>query len=254
MTTIDIVLRVHIAGGVAALASLWIPMVASKGGRLHRRAGWVFVAGMAVVSLTTLALSAYRYFFLPPYPASRAAALFLGYLALLTGAGTYRGIRVLRTRNRTGASRNPIDLGLAAAAVLAGPPVAVVGYRTGFIPLAVFGILGPIGGLLDLRYWLRAPQERMHWWYQHMSAMVATSIAALTAFLVLNRRHMGFGLMSIVLWVGPTVIGVPLLRLWVLYYRRLFSGTPAVAHHDAAALDHVPDGGDAGADKIEDPR
>ena len=62
---LKLILYVHIAGGSAALLSMFIPLISRKGGRTHRRSGWVFVAGMTIVSLTALALSAARYFFDP---------------------------------------------------------------------------------------------------------------------------------------------------------------------------------------------
>ena len=39
------ILYLHIAGGSAALLSMFIPLVTRKGGLTHRRAGWVFVSG-----------------------------------------------------------------------------------------------------------------------------------------------------------------------------------------------------------------
>jgi uncharacterized membrane protein len=53
-------LTVHIAAGSIALASMLVPMLTTKGGRTHRRAGWVFVASMALVSVTALIMSAGR--------------------------------------------------------------------------------------------------------------------------------------------------------------------------------------------------
>ena len=48
------ILYLHIAGGSAALLSMFIPLVTKKGGLTHRRAGWVFVSGMTIVSITAL--------------------------------------------------------------------------------------------------------------------------------------------------------------------------------------------------------
>ena len=42
----DLLLTPHVIAGVVALASMIVPLVARKGGRLHRRAGWVFVIAM----------------------------------------------------------------------------------------------------------------------------------------------------------------------------------------------------------------
>ena len=99
---LKMILYLHIAGGSAALLSMFIPLVARKGGRTHRRSGWVFVGGMSLVSVTALALSAARYLF-DPRPEAKAFALFLFYIAILTGSAVSTGVRVLRTKDRTGA-------------------------------------------------------------------------------------------------------------------------------------------------------
>jgi len=72
---LKMILYLHIAGGSAALFSMFIPMVAPKGGVTHRRAGWVFVSGMTLVSITALPLSAARYF-LDPRPKPRRSHCF----------------------------------------------------------------------------------------------------------------------------------------------------------------------------------
>jgi len=71
---LKMILYLHIAGGSTALLSMFIPLATRKGGRSHRRSGWVFVGGMAVVSITALGLSAARYFF-DPRPEARAFAV-----------------------------------------------------------------------------------------------------------------------------------------------------------------------------------
>src|SRR5436309_2226027 len=109
---LKMILYLHIAGGSAALLSMFIPLVAPKGGRTHRRSGWVFVSGMTIVSITALALSAARYFY-DPRPEAKAFALFLFYIAILTGNAVSAGVRVLRTKNRTEAHTHPWDIGLA---------------------------------------------------------------------------------------------------------------------------------------------
>lgn len=72
------------------------------------------------------------------------------------------------------------------------------------------------GLLLDLAYWLRPPQKRMHWWLQHMAGMIGTCIATVTAFLAVNASVAGIQSSYLVLavFLGPTLIGVPGMFVW----------------------------------------
>ena len=90
--------------------------------------------------------------------------------------------------------------------------------------LTWFPLIGVLSGAAGLRYWLKAPRERMHWWYQHMADMIGTCIAALTAFLVVNARSLGMPRFSLLVWLAPTLVGVPAIVLWTLHYKRRFKG------------------------------
>jgi hypothetical protein len=55
-----------------------------------------------------------------------------------------------------------------------------------------------------------------------MAGMLASYIAAMTAFLVNNARHMGFGGPIWLWWLLPTILGVPAIITWTRYYRSKF--------------------------------
>lgn len=220
------VLAVHIAAGVVALAVFWLPMVLRKGGRAHRRIGWVFVAAMAVVAVTSLVLCAHRALF-DTRPSAAVGAAFLGYVGLNTGASAYKGVRVLRTKNRIAPSRNPIDLGLPLLQIAGGLAVIVLGFSRGAALLVGFGVVGGLNGLGALRYWRSVPASKFHWWYQHIGDMMGTSLAALTAFLVVNAPRLGFERFSLLVWIAPALVMVPGALIWIGYYRRRFEGKGA---------------------------
>jgi uncharacterized membrane protein len=220
---LKMILYLHITGGSAALLSMFIPMVAPKGGPTHRRAGWVFVSGMTLVSITALALSAARYF-LDPRPQAKAFALFLFYVAVLTGNAVSVGVRVLRTKKRTKPHTHPWDVGLASLLTVASVAMAAYGVYTAQPLFAAFSVLGLVSGLQGLYYWLRKPTDRMHWWLRHMSAMLGGCIAATTAFLVVNAPVAGLPRTSIIVWLAPTLVGTPATAVWTAYYRRRFAG------------------------------
>ena len=224
-------LAAHVAGGSAALLSMIVPLVSRKGGRMHVRAGWVFVAGMVIVSVTALVLSAVR-FFTQPTPDGRLGGVLLFYIAILTGAGVSAGIRVLRTKKRRATHTHPWDLSIATLLTAGGIVVAAYGLAIGQALLIAFAIIGLINGGGQLAYWLRPPTAPMHWWYEHMNQMIGACIAATTAFIVNNAGHLGLPRTSLVIWLGPAALGVPASIIWTSYYRRRFSGTVRQSHRN----------------------
>jgi len=95
----------------------------------------------------------------------------------------------------------------------------------------VFGILGMRLAAVELRKFIWKPTEKMFWWYTHLGNFIGSYIAAWTAFLVVTVApllHVGK-----MIWLVPTVIGVPAIFLTIGYYRRKFTprakGSQAVA-------------------------
>lgn len=197
-------------------------MVTRKGGLTHRRGGWLFVAGITIVSITALALSAARYL-LDPRPEAKAFALFLFYIAVLTGAGVSSGIRALRTRDRTVKRSYAWDVGLAALLTLTALAMTAYGIGSGRTLFIGFSVIGLVNGAQGLKYWVRPPAHRMHWWLQHMSSMLGSCIAATTAFLVVNAPQAGLSRLSLIVWFAPAVIGAPAIAIWTTYYKWRFS-------------------------------
>jgi hypothetical protein len=80
-----------------------------------------------------------------------------------------------------------------------------------------------------LRYLLRGPQSRMHWWYEHLSSMLATGIAGYTAFLVFGGARLlpsvAHSQLYTIFWVLPSLIGVPAIFRTVAHYQRKFNET-----------------------------
>jgi hypothetical protein len=117
--------------------------------------------------------------------------------------------------------------------------IAIAGYGIARrVPLFVaFAPVGLLVGGGQLYYWMRPPTTRLHWWFEHMGSMLASSIGALTAFLVVNAPRLGLGRFSIAAWLAPTLFGVPLTAVWTRYYRRRFAAaeTPAPRRQPAAA-------------------
>ena len=226
MGLVQVLRSAHIAAGAVALVSLWIPIVARKGGALHRRVGWVYAYSMGAIAFSAVVLCAERLLYEPP--ARRSAAVLLAFVALFSFNSLLAGLRVLRRKDRVSPSRSVVEL-LPPALVL-GSAVAVS--AAGLVwrqPLLVaFPILGMVNGVSQLRYWLRRPQEKMHWFFEHIGQMGTSCIATITAFFVVNASHFGLGTSSFVLWFTPGAIGLGLIFGAVRYYQRRFASVPGL--------------------------
>jgi hypothetical protein len=138
----------------------------------------------------------------------------------------YHGVRVLATRRAPKELRTPVHTVLNAAAIAAS--VAMIGLGIA-LREPVFAALSPIGLLVgwgNLQFARTPYPTPMAWWYEHMGSMIGGGIAFHTAFLVLGAGRL-FGLQlqganAAILWVLPTIVGLPATAIWVRYYRRKF--------------------------------
>jgi len=220
----DLLLTPHIIAGVVALASMVVPLVARKGGRVHRGAGWVFVIAMTGVSATAFALAIWRFTMADvQHPNARALGFFLLYVATLTAAGVSSGVRALRFKARTAPHRKAWDLGISAANVAMGLATLVYGVIDHRTLLIAFSFVGLITGAGQLRYWLSTPTTPLHWWFAHMGGMLGSCIAALTALVVVNAARFGTRTFSTTIWIAVPALGIPAIFAWTAYYRRRFS-------------------------------
>jgi len=83
-----------------------------------------------------------------------------------------------------------------------------------------FGIIFSGLAAAEWKQMIRPGFNSRYWWiYRHISGMAGAYIATFTAFLVVNNEF----LPELVAWFGPTVIGSPLIFLWVRKYRKKFN-------------------------------
>lgn len=218
-------LVVHIAAGTLALFAAPGAMLVAKGGQWHRRLGRAFVWAMGVVATTAIALATVR-----PNLFLALVAVFSFYLAF-TGQRT-----ITRRRLPPGERARAIDwggvivAGAGAIGLFVWALVPRAGGRPGLWLVAlVFGVVGfLIAGreLRDLRHPATDPRA---WWYRHMGNMLGAYIATVSAFSVVNFTAVP----SLVRWLWPTAVGVPLILLWTRHYRRRFA-KPLVRASNAA--------------------
>jgi hypothetical protein len=206
MNALSILRDVHIALGVVALATMFVPLLSRKGSSLHITFGRVYAIAMGALAATGAPLAARGLFH--PDPGRRASALFLFFIALLAADSAWLGVRALRTKHRRAPNKRPLDL-LPPITLLAGAVVIfILGVSRGVGLHVAFGVLGMAIGTSQIRFWLRAPKSPAESILHHLGAMGTSCIVTVTAFVVTNARHLGAPLYNPIVWLTPTVIGV----------------------------------------------
>jgi uncharacterized membrane protein len=217
---IQSLLGLHIAAGATAFVFAPLALATRKGGKAHRRWGKVYFWAMAVVAASAIVLSAYR------------PILFLALVAVFSFYAAFYAYRVLGMKDLVrGGKAGRMDWMAAAITFLASLALAGFGIfrpamvqNMGPVPV-VFGVLGMSLAARRVYGFLRPPSDRMFWWYEHLQGMMGSYIAAWTAFSAvtlsrfLGSRHD----LTWIVWLWPTIIGVPAISLTTSYYRRKFA-------------------------------
>jgi hypothetical protein len=86
----------------------------------------------------------------------------------------------------------------------------------------VFGFIGMQAAAAEMWKFVRKPKEKMFWWYTHLGNMIGSYIAAWTAFSVTTLSNI-FHHAGMILWLWPTIVGVPAIALTTAYYKRKFA-------------------------------
>ncbi|ARI75568.1 DUF2306 domain-containing protein [Halobacillus mangrovi] len=222
------VLMLHVIAGFTALAIFWIPLVTKKGGKLHKRIGWVYVWAMAVVAFSAFYMGIYRIGFDTSRNAEeRSFSFFLIFIAVLSASTAWNGIRVLRYKKRTERHRNLWDLGLSTLLIISSLITIGIGWINDFTLLKFFPILGVFLGYGQLNYWLRPPRTNMHWYFEHFGNLIGCSIATITAFTVFGApRLLNISSINIFLWFLPTILLTPIIIGYTRYYKKKFRISP----------------------------
>ncbi|MGC1156920.1 MAG: hypothetical protein WA891_03965 [Acidobacteriaceae bacterium] len=210
-------LMLHIGCGAIAFVCAPVALVTAKGGKTHRRWGKIYFWAMAGVASTALILS----IVLP--------ILFLALVAVFSYYAAFSAYRILSLKDlNRGGKANWVDWAAAGITFLSSAALAGIGiFRAQLVPgrgiiAVVFGALGMMIAGRSIRTFLNPPLEKQFWWYLHMSGMIGSYIGAVTAFTVVNLGHW-FGNAWWV-WLGPAMVGVPGIQIWVRYYKAKFRG------------------------------
>jgi hypothetical protein len=226
-----LLLGLHISCGVVGFVCAPVALATAKGGKTHRRFGKVYFWAMAGVAVTALILS----FALPIY--------FLAMVAVFSFYSAFAAYRILFLKRMYKGERPRLVDWLAAVVTglsslllfllgflrpqLMHVGLIRIGGHTVSIVSVVFGLIGMRMGWGSLQGFIKRPEEKMFWWFDHMQGMIGSYIAAMTAFSAVNLSHW-FGPAWWV-WLWPTIVGVPAIAIWSAYYAKKFSPRPKAA-------------------------
>lgn len=215
----------HALAGTLALLVLVIPLVTKKGGKLHVKTGTLYSLAMIYVGLSSFIITPWRIFFDPNRTTESAHfSVFLFYVSVFTLSAIWYGLMSIKAQLRTDASRSPIHIGFPIVTILVGFFIQIIGLKSQNNLLITFPFLGHVTSIQQMRYWMRVPIEKMHWWYAHMNGMFVACIATITAFLVTAAPRIWPGPVtsSFWLWIIPGAILGTLSNRWTASFRKKF--------------------------------
>jgi uncharacterized membrane protein len=209
-------LGVHIAAGSTAFVMAPLALLTAKGGKAHRRWGKVYFWAMSFVAASAIVLSAYR------------PILFLALVAVFSFYAAFYAYRVLGMKNLTrGGKPGWVDWAAAVVTFVCSLALAGLGLirptlvqNMGIVSV-VFGAVGMSLSGRRIYQFLLPPSDPMFWWYEHLQGMIGSYIAAWTAFSAVTlSRFIGT---TWIVWLWPTIVGVPAISLTTAYYKRKFA-------------------------------
>lgn len=204
----------HAIAGAVMLVSGMGAIGAKKGGKVHRMSGKVYAWATAVVGVTgfIIAFQKNNDFLL-------ATSVFVVYMMGTAYRSLY--LKQLHKNVRTA----PLDWTIMAGAAGAAGYLLYIGGtgvsrgNNGSIVPMVFGGICLVFLLRDYRKFTRGPVDKKHWLYNHISGMVGSYIAGVTAFLAVNAGYFSKEFL-ISVWLGPTVVGTPYIIYMIRKYKK----------------------------------
>lgn len=193
---------IHAIAGTVALLAGPIAMLTKKGAYKHRLAGRYYTYSMGVVFVTAVVVA---------YLKSLTFLFMIAFFSFYLVLSGYRALRWKRLaidgKVVTLDWGIQIGAGITAALLIAWGLWQVVNQ-------SFFGAVGIVFGAIALARvkqtidgFRNPPEDKSYWLYSHIIGMSAGYVATLTAFLVVNIHF----LPQIIVWLLPTVIGVPLI-------------------------------------------
>lgn len=201
---IKLALFVHIVSGFTALVMGLLALIANKGGKTHKRSGNIFFYCMIMVALSGFIVAYYRNNY------------FLLMIAIFAFAQTYFGYRAIKNK----AMRATIADWFFMVLFITNSVFMIVSLN---VVLLVFGglslLLSARQSWIFYKAWRQIEMPKNIWLKQHISMMMGSLIATITAFALVNLSEVQPAWLP---WLAPTGILVPL----IFYFQRKYAANP----------------------------
>jgi len=233
MSLFHFFIAIHIAAGSIGLLSFWVPVVARKGGRDHRRWGRVFTWTMLITGCAAIGISLCT--ILAPLETHPNLAdadwvrgvfgwMMLG-LAILTINLAWYGWLCVLNRNDHARNLEWRNLLLQAALIVASANCAWQGWRIGQPLMYGMPMIGFATAFTNLYFLYKPRRGPNDWLLEHIKALVGAGISVYTAFFAFGAvRTFPALALHPVLWSIPLAVGLTLI---IYHQRKVARRTPA---------------------------
>ena len=242
---------IHILTGATGLVAFWVPVVAGKGGDLHRRWGRVFTAMMLITGVIAVGIStttlyapqathphlAHHELLADPAMISLIFGWMMLYLAILTlNLAWYGWTCVTRKRDQIG-SRTWLNLGLQGLLALAAINTLWRGLAMGQPLVIGISLIGFATVATNLMYLYHPKPGPVYWLKEHIKAHVGAGISVYTAFFAFGAvRLLPEAALTPTLWSVPLITGISLILWhWRSVSRRRGASSRTTPGHQAPA-------------------
>ncbi len=188
-------------GGIALLAG-GISLIAKKGNNVHKKSGRVFFFSMLFSAISAFIISV-----LPNHESP-----FLFSIGLFSTYFLISGLRSLKFKQKEFQLKT--DKIIAYLITLTGISMIlypVLLFSKLNIILTVFGVVGIVFGLRDLKLFKDIKRLKKNWLKLHLGKMTGGYIAAVSAFFVVNQILPG-----IWNWFAPGILGSGYITYWMI--------------------------------------
>jgi hypothetical protein len=233
MSVYSILAMGHVALGVLSLLTFWTAGFAQKGSPLHRAAGKVYLAAMALLLLLAvpMALTILRV-------RGVVTGSFLLYLVVISATSVWLAWRAIGDKRDWRRYTGPVYRGLMWTNLGSALGIAAVGLLLAQqmqLVIVSFAAIGLATFVRMRRFARRAPQEPRWWLREHLRAMLGNGVATHIAFLAIGVPRLVPALANPVwvniAWLAPLLIA---LLAGVLLQRRFLPARTTATR--AAAL------------------